>query len=84
MPFDAAKLAKLQAQAAQSRIGAYGVRRVHHYSRRHRRYYLLSTISPIIHYLNCVLTCPPFSSHLARLRRRFRYRQLNLLFYGLA
>ena len=24
MPFDAAKLAKLQAQAAQSRIGAYG------------------------------------------------------------
>lgn len=40
---------------------------------------LSPTISPLIYYLDCTLTCPRFSSHLRRLRRRFCYRQLNLL-----
>lgn len=77
MPFDAAKLAKLQAQAAQTRIGAYGGFTIILDDTDAITYYLLYHLSFII--LNCMLTCPPFSSHLWRLRRRFRYRQLNLL-----
>jgi len=75
MPFDAAKLAKLQAQAAQSRIGTYGESTLFSTTET-----LSPNITPIIHYSNYMLTCPPFSLHFRRLRRRFHHRQLNLLF----
>ena len=54
MPFDAAKLAKLQAQAAQSRIGACRARR---HSQRHRRHDLLSFLLPVIR-TPCLLALP--------------------------